>query len=235
MATICQDQSTNGMTQAKDGINTIIKELTREFKLPQMFKGQDRSVFVTPTIGTGTQLLNLAADVSSLSTVFWVDNNSTINQLTEVPGDEDWNEMTDVNSTGDPVVYRYFQPSNTTQSSVAQLEIWTAPQSGWVSKSGGKLYYTYWAQLAQLVNDGDIANIPYELDTVLINGGVVEMARQQGDSVLMNMYLAKYEDDKGEIRAWIIKQRTKDGQLQPDQPEGVFGQGAGFRGYKQGS
>lgn len=232
VASICQDLSTNGIAQAKDGVNTIIKELTREFKMPQMFKGQDRSAFVSPSVGFGTQLLSLATDVVSLSSVYWVDNAQTIYQLTEIPGDSDWNEMTDFDSQGDPVAYRYFQPSNTGQSSVAQIEIWTAPNTGWISKANGKLYYTYWAQLAQLVNDADIPNIPYELDTVLTNGGIVEMARQQGDDKLIELYMSKYEDDKGEIRSWIIKQRTEDGQMQPAQPEGVFGRGAGFRGYK---
>ena len=232
IATICQDQSTNGIAQASDAVNTVIKEITREFRLPEMFKGQDQSAYVRPTIGLGTQLLSLAADVSRLSTVYWVDNAETIYQLTEIPGDSDWNEMTDFQSTGDPVVFRYFQPSNINQSSVAQIEIWSAPNQGWLSKSNGNLYYTYWAQLAQLVNPTDIPNLPYELDTILTNGGILEMARQQGDDKLISLYSAKYEDDKGEMRAWIVKQRTQDGQMQPEQPEGVFGRGAGYRGYK---
>lgn len=233
VAQICQDLSPNGIIQAKDGINTVIREMTKMFKLPEMFKGQDNSIFVTPTLGTGTQLINMASDMVRLSNVWWVDNAQTIWPLTEITNDSDWLVQTDQDSTGDPVVYRYFQPSS--GGSLSQLEIWTAPDAGWVSKSNGKLYYSYWAQLAQLSADGDIPNLPYELDTILINGGVVEMAQQQGDSTLIEMYKDKYMDDQGEVRAWIIKQRTQDGQMAPDQPMGTFGVGAGNRGYKIGS
>lgn len=232
VATICQDLSANGLFQAGVGINTIIKEINREFKMPNFFKGWDNSVTVIPIVGTGVQTLPLASDLVSLSNVWWVDNAQTNWQLIEIPGDMDWNEMTDQDSTGDPVVYRYFTTSTTYSS--PQLQIWTAPNQGWVQKSTGLLYYSYWAQFGQLVNPADIPNIPYELDTILVNGGVVEMARMQGDDVLLEIYQPKYEDDLGSIRAWLIKRKTQDGQMQPDQPSGVFGRGTGARGYSIG-
>lgn len=229
IATACQDQSTGGIVQAKDGVNTVIKEITREFKLPEMFKGQDQTVFVSPSVGVGPQQLTLATDIVRLSDVYWVDNVSTVFELVEVPGDKDWNNQIDFSSTGDPAIYRYFQPNS---AGLAKIQIWTAPNAGWIAKSGGKLYYTYWAQLSQLSADGDIPNLPYELDTILTNGGILEMSRQQGDTTLMALYKDKYEEDKGEMRAWILRQRTEDGQMQPDQPEGVFGRGEGQRGYR---
>lgn len=231
VAQICQDQSTEGLTNAKTGINTIIKELTREFKLPEMFKGQDSDVYVTPAIGVGPQSLTLATDVSRVENVWWVDNAATIYELDEIQSDDMWLTETDMDSTGDPVVYRDFQPNNAGDH---KLQIWTAPNTGWVSKSGGKLYYSYWSQLVQLVNDSDIPNIPYELDTILVNGGIVEMSMMQGDSTLIGIYSQKYMDDKGELRAWLIKQKSKDGQLAPAEPMGVFGKGEGVRGYKIG-
>lgn len=229
VATKGQDLSANGLSSAKDGINTIIKEITREFKLPEMFKGQDSSVFVTPSIGKGPQLLTLANDISRLESVWWVDNSATIYTLDEIQSDQDWLNQTDMDSDGDPDVYRQFQPDNAGNH---KIQIWTAPNTGWVSKSGGNLLYSYWAQLVQLVNDGDIPAIPYELDTILVNGGLVEMARDQGDDVLLNLYIPKYEDDKGELRKWIIKQKARDGQLEPAEAMGVFGRNSGVRGYK---
>lgn len=236
VATVCGDLSTDGIAQAKDGINTIIKEITKKFDLPQMFKGADKSVFVTPTVGYGTQLLSLAPDVVRVTNVWWQDNASTNWPLDEITNDSDWLQDTDNDSDGDPVVFRYFQPSSINVN--AQMEIWTAPNTGWVSKSGGFLYYSYWAQLAQLVNDSDIPALPYELDTILVNGGVVEMARQQGDYFLLSEqggdYKNKYEDDIGEVRAWVIKQHISDGQMRPEVPIGTFGRASGTRGYKIG-
>lgn len=229
-AQICQDLSSTGLSQAKDGINTVIKELTRDFKLPEMFKGYDNSIFVTPPIGIGVQTVSLAPDLVRLSNVWWIDNAQTNWQLDEIDNDRDWTASVDNFSTGQPNIYRYFQPSSGNAN--AQLQIFMAPNTSWVNQSGGKLYYSYWAQLAQLVNDADIPNLPYELDTVLVNGGVVEMARQQGDNVLIGMYEEKYEDDRGSIRAWINKLRTVDGQMKPDQPQGVFGYNSGISGYK---
>lgn len=236
--TICGDLSSNGKAQAQSAINTVIKEINREFDMPEFFKGYDSSIFVTPLVGTGPQLLSLASDVVRLSNVWWVDNAQTIWQLIEIPNDSDWLEMTDMDSDGDPVVFRYMQPASGNAN--GQLQIWTAPNTGWVSKSTGKLYYSYWSQFGQLVNDSDIPNIPYELDTILVNGGVVEMSRQQGDYVLLGPqggdYLNKYQEiDMGCLRAWSIKQHTKDGQMAPDQPMGVFGRGSGARGYNLGS
>lgn len=229
VAAKCQDLSSDGLSSAKDGINTVIKEITREFKLPEMFKGQDSSIFVTPSVGVGPQLITLASDISRLESVWWVDNVATIWPLVEIQSDEDWLIQTDMDSDGDPVVYRQFQPDNAGNH---KIQIWTAPNTGWVAKSAGKLLYSYWAQLSQLVNDSDVPAIPYELDTILVNGGVVEMARDQGDDVLINLYGPKYEDDKGEMRKWIIKQKSRDGQLEPADPLGVFGRGSGVRGYK---
>jgi hypothetical protein len=229
VAQICQDESSNGKANAKVAINTIIKELTREFELPQMMKGQDQSVYVTPIVGVGPQFLTLATDIIRLENVFWVDNSSQIFQLEEIESDEEWLSTIDENSDGDPLVYRDFE---TDSAGNHKIQIWPSPGAGWVSKSGGKLYYTYWAQLAQLSGDSDVPNLPYELDTILVNGGVLEMARMQGDTALIGLYSGKYEDDKGEIRAWILRQHEKDVQMGPDEPMGTFGQAGGFRGYK---
>lgn len=229
VAQICQDQSTEGLTNAKSGINTIIKEITREFKLPTIFKGQDNSVYVSPSISTGPQLITLATDVVRLENVFWVENASNIYQLEEVVSDEDWLKKTDMNTQGDPYLYRDFE---TDSAGNHKIEIWPSPNSGWVSKTTGKLNYTYWAQLAQLSADGDIPSLPYELDTILVNGGVLEMARMQGDTTLISLYMSKYEDDKGELRAWLTKQHERDVQLEPDEPMGMFGRGSTQqRGY----
>lgn len=229
-AKICQDLSTDGISQAKDGINTVIRELTKKFKMPEMFKGYDQSIFVSPTVGIGVQTLSLNADVVRVENVWWIDNAQTNWNLDEIDNDEDWINQTDNFSSGQPYAYRYFQPSSGNAN--AQLQIWMSPNSMWISQSGGKLFYSYWAQLAQLVNDSDVPNLPYELDTILINGGVVEMARQQGDTTLIELYQEKYTDDEGEIRAWLINQKTKDGQLRPDSPQGTFGQNSGTSGYR---
>lgn len=233
IATICQDQSANGLSQAKDAVNTVIKKLTAEFKFPQMFKGFDQSIYINlsslslPQDGVMTLTLS-QTDIVRLSDVFWVDNNQGIQRLQEVPGDQDWNDTVDDNSNGDPAIFRSFQPSN---AGTTKLQLWPGINQGWVNKTDGNLFYTYWAQLSQLVNDSDIPNLPYELDYVLTSGGVIEMARQQGDNVLMALYKDDYEMDKGNIRAWIIKQRTQDGQMQPDQQEGAFGRAVGITGY----
>jgi hypothetical protein len=231
VATICQDLSTNGLAQAGIGINTIIKELTREFKMPQMFKGWDKSVFLTPSVTTGVQTLSLNSDVVKIESVWWVDDAQTNWQLDQITSDEDWLTQTDNYQSDEPLVYRYFQPANVSYA-VPQIQIFPGATAAWIAQSGGNLYYSYWAQLVQLVNPTDIPNLPYELDTTLVNGGVTEMARQQGDNVLIKMYKEKYEDDKGEIRAWIIKQRTQDGQMRPDNPQGVWGTNTGFTGYR---
>lgn len=230
VAQICQDLSSDGIAQAKDGINTVIKELTKKFKLPEMFKGYDNSVFVSPPVGIGVQTLTLANDVVRLSNVWWIENTSDNWPLEEVIDDIDWNARTDNNSTGQPTLFRYFQPSS--GNSNAQLQIWMGANSSWLAQCNGKLFYSYWAQLAQLSADSDIPALPYELDTILVNGGVVEMARQQGDTVLIGLYETKYEDDEGEIRSWIIKQKTVDGQMKPDFPQGVYGQSSGRTGYR---
>lgn len=230
VATIGQDLSTNGISQAKTGINTVIKELTRSFKLPEMFKGYDNSIFIVPTIGIGVQTYSLNSDVVRLSNVWWVENSSDNWQLEEINNDIDWNLQTDNSSTGQPTIYRYFQPSSGNANT--QLQVWMGANSSWLAQCNSKLYYSYWAQLAQLSGDSDVPSLPYELDTVLVNGGVVEMARQQGDSVLMEMYQTKYEDDLGEIRAWLIKQKVKDGQMKPDISQGAFGTNSGMTGYK---
>lgn len=227
--TICQDQSSNGTVQAKDGVNTVIRELTKMFKMPQMFKGYDNSVFVTPSVGIGVIKVALGVtDLVSLSDVWWIDESEENWPLSEITNDGDWLSMTDNFSTGQPSIFRYFQQS----SSNPQMQIWQGPNSAWALQSGGKLYFSYWAQLAQLVNDTDVPNVPYELDTVFINGGVVEMARQQGDDVLIKLYQEKYEDDLGEIRAWLIKLKTKDVQLTPDIPQGTFGMDDQSVGYR---
>lgn len=228
---ICQDESTTGDTIAKTSINTIIKELTREFKLPTIFKGQDNSVYVTPSAGTGPQLITLATDIVRLENVFFIENSSNVFTLDEVQSDQAWLEQTDQDSSGDPVLYRDWQ---TDSAGNHKIQIWKSPNSSWISKSGGRLYYTYWAQLSQLSADADIPSIPYELDTILVNGGVVEMARSQGDTVLLASYQGKYEDDKGELRAWLIKQRERDGQLEPDEPKGTFGNASGYDRYTIG-
>lgn len=228
VAKICQDQSTDGLLNAKSGINTVIKELTREFKLPSIFKGQDNSVYVTPTQAVGPQLITLASDIVRLSNVFWIDNSRQIFQLTEIESDDEWLQAIDMNRDGDPSIYRDFQ---TNSAGVPQIQIWPGPSSSWVSRSSQRIYYTYWAQLAQLSADGDVPAIPYELDPILVNGGIVEMARMQGDTTLIGLYEKKYEDDKGELRKWIIKQHERDIQMEPDQPQGVFGQDYGT-GYK---
>ena len=228
VSTICQDVSTAGKAQAKVGINSIIKDITREFKLPDMFKGQDNSVFVLPSVSRGPQTLKLPSDVRSLENVWWVDNTDTIYQIDEIDSDEDWLSSIDMYSDGDPEVYRDFVKNSSGDN---QIQIWPSPNDGWVSKSGGKLYLSYWAQLVQLSADADIPNIPYELDPILVNGGVVEMARMQGDTALLNVYLAKYEDDKAEMRAWIVRQHEKDVTMTPDSPMGMFGRSRG-RGYK---
>jgi hypothetical protein len=230
----CGDLSSDGIAQAKDGVNTIIKEINKKFDMPQTFKGYDNSIFVTPQLGVGTQILSLASDVVRLSNVYWIDNSSTNWPLDEITNDSDWLDQTDGDSSGDPGVFRFFQTSSSNPT--PQMEIWTAPNAGWISKANGKLFYTYWAQLAQLVNDSDIPNIPYELDTILINGGTVEMAREQGDYVLLSPeggnFNAKYEDDIGELRSWLIRQKTKDGIVPPDNPLGIFGRSSIGRGYK---
>lgn len=229
VAQICQDESTDGLTNAKSAINTIIKEITREFKLPEIFKGQDNSVYVSPVVQVGPQILTLATDVVRLEDVYWIENVANIYQLEEVVSDDDWLRKTDLNTQGDPYLYRDFQTDSAGNHS---MQIWPSPNSGWVSKTSGKLNYTYWAQLAQLSADVDIPALPYELDTILVNGGVVEMARMQGDTTLISLYLSKYEDDKGEMRAWLLKQREKDVQMEPDEPMGVFGRGGSSqRGY----
>ena len=236
VAGICGDLSTNGIAQAKSGINTTIKKINSEFNMPAFFKGADKSIFVTPTVGFGTQILTLASDFVRMSNVWWQDNASTNWPLQEITNDSDWLDETDNDSDGDPVVFRTFQPSSIEVT--AQIEIWTAPNTGWVSKSGGILYYSYWAQFAQLVNDSDIPNLPYELDTILVDGGVCDMARQQGDYILLGPqggdYKAEYEKGIGLLRAWIIKQHIEDGQMRPDVPMGTFGRGSGTRGYKIG-
>jgi hypothetical protein len=236
VAGICGDLSTNGIVQAKSGINTVIKKINSEFDMPSFFKGADKSVYVTPSVGVGTQILTLASDFVRMSNVWWQDNASTNWPLTEITNDDDWLDETDSDSTGDPVVFRTFQPSSIEVT--AQMEIWTSPNTGWVSKAGGLLYYSYWAQFAQLVNDSDIPNLPYELDTILVDGGVCDMARQQGDYVLLSTeggdYKQEYFDGIGRLRAWIIKQKTQDGQMKPDVPSGAFGSASGTRGYKLG-
>lgn len=240
--TICQDQSSEGKTQAQDGINTVIRELTKMFNMPQQFKGWDKSVFVSPTATVGVQTLSLNSDVVRVENVWWIDQAQTNWELDEIQSDEDWLSQTDNYQSDQPLIYRYFQPANVSYAT-PQMQIFPGATSAWISQSGGKLYYSYWSQLVQLVNDSDIPNLPYELDTVLINGGVVEMARQQGDNVLIGngrpmdgggdgMYLSKYNDDLGEIRAWIIKLKSKDGQMRPDAPQGVWGTNTGFTGYK---
>lgn len=230
---ICQDLSTEGMIQAQDGINTIIRELTKMFNMPQQFKGWDNSVFVTPSIATGVQTLSLNSDVVRVENIWWIDNAQTNWELTEIQSDEDWLAQTDNYQSDQPLIYRYFQPANVSYAA-PQLQIFPGATASWIAQSGGKLYYTYWAQLTQLSNNSDIPNLPYELDTVLVNGGVVEMSRQQADSVLMGMYEEKYQDDLGEIRAWIIRMKSKDGQMKPDAVQGVFGTNTGFTGYKIG-
>jgi len=229
VATIGQDLSTNGLAQAGVGINTVIKELTKMFKMPQMFKGDNNTVFVTPPTGLGVVTVSLGVtDLVSLENVWWIEESQENWQLDEITNNSDWLSMTDNFSTGQPSVFRYFQQS----SSNPQIQIWQGPNSAWVGQSGGNLYFSYWAQLSQLVNPTDVPNLPYELDTVLVNGGVLEMARMQGDDVLIELYQPKYEDDLGEIRAWLIKLKTKDGQLSPDIPQGTFGfndQSVGYR------
>ena len=39
-------------------------------------------------------------------------------------------------------------------------------------------------------------------------------------------------DDEGEVRAWLIKLKTKDGQMKPADTQGVFGFNNGYTGYK---
>lgn len=229
VAKICQDQSTDGVANAKQAVNTIIQEVSKQFKLPQMLIGQDQAAFVSPTVGIGVQQLTLATNVSRVENVYWIDNSSVVWPLEQISDDLAWLERVDQNSQGNPLIYRVFLP-NSAGNNV--IQIWTAPGSGWVSQSGGKLYYTYWSELVQLVNDTDVPAIPYELDTVLVNGGIVEMSRMQGDSTLLQLYEPKYIDDLGEIRAWLIKQRSQDAQMEPDAPMGVYGRERGVRGYK---
>lgn len=227
----CQDLSPDGLQSAKDGINTVIRELTKMFKLPEMFKGYDQSIFVTLPVAVGVQTTSLNADVVRVENVWWIDNAETNWPLDLIENDEDWLNQTDNFSTGQPYAYRYFQPSSGNAN--AQLQTWMGANTSWITQSnGGKLYYSYWAQLSQLSADSDIPNLPYELDTVLVNGGIVETARSQGDTTLIDLYQAKYEDDQGEMRSWLIKQKSKDGQLKPDAPQGTFGQNSGSSGYK---
>ncbi len=236
VATICGDLSSNGLSQAQNSINTTIKKINSEFKMPEFFKGYDNSIFVTPTVGVGTQILSLASDVVRLENVWWIDNAQTNWPLDEITSDSEWLSVTDKFSTIEPEVYRYFQPS--ANNANAQIQIWPAANSAWIQQSGGKLYYSYWSQFAQLSADSDIPNIPYELDPILVDGGVVEMARQQGDYVLLSPnggdYLNEYERDKGNMRAWLIKQHSKDGTVTPDMAQGSFGISSGSSGYKVG-
>lgn len=229
VAQICQDQSSLGISNAKTAINTIIREITREFKLPEMMKGTANDVFVSPSVGNGAQKLTLANDVVRLENVWFIQGNEPY-FLEEAQSDEEWLASIDTNTSGDPEIYRDFETDSLGNHTI---QIWPSPNSSFLANANGQVFYSYWAQLVQLVNDSDVPNLPYELDTILVNGGCVEMARMQGDDTLMNLYAVKYEDDKGHLRAWLIKQREKDIQLEPAEPQGVFGRNQRKRGYKE--
>ena len=82
VAANCQDESTAGITQAKDAINSVIKDITREFDLPQQFLGRD-GVALALTAGTGRKSFTLATDVKKLSKV-WFEQNGIIETLDEI-------------------------------------------------------------------------------------------------------------------------------------------------------
>jgi hypothetical protein len=229
VALVCQDTSTNGLSNAKLGINTVILALSRRFRFPQKLVGADNSVYVTPAIGAGVQILNIANDVDRIENVWWVDLASTIWILDQITDDEEWLQSVDENTSGQPIIFRTFIPAS---SGYNVMQIWEGPNAAWVSESTGKLYYSYWQQLTKLVNDTDVPAIPYSLQNVLYNGGIYETAKIQGDTELMAVYKADYDNDMKEIEAWIIRQAAKDGQMQPDEALGVFGGQSGMRGYK---
>ncbi len=187
------------------------------------------SIFISPSVGVGIQNNNLANNISKIENVFWISNNSEQKILRQITDDEEWLSLTDQNSQGDPAVFRVLLPASDGNN---KIQTWPGCSSGWQNYSGGKIYYTYWAELAQLSADSDIPALPYELDTILVNGGVYLTALTQGDTVLLAEYERKYEDDKGEMRAWLINQRAKDGQQRPDVPMGVFGSERSVSGYK---
>jgi hypothetical protein len=229
VATVCQDVSSNGIANSKLGINTVILALSRRFKFPQKLVGSNNDVFVTPLVGAGVQQITIANDVDRIENVWWIDESSENWMLDQITDDQEWLLNTDSNTQGQPLVYRVLLPNNSGNNI---MQIWEGPSTAWVSQSGGKLYYSYWQQLVKLVNDTDVPAIPYSLQNVLYNGGIYETAKIQADTDLMAVYKADYDNDMKEIEAWIIKQASKDGQLEPDDPLGVYGRQYGERGYK---
>lgn len=229
VATVAQDTSTNGLANAKLGINTVILALSRRFKFPQKLVGSNNDIYVPLTIGTGTQQVTIAVDVDRIENVWWIDSSSEMWILDQITDDEMWLQLIDESTSGQPLIYRVLLPNNAGNN---VLQIWQAPNSSWISQSSNKLYYSYWQQLVKLVNDSDVPAIPYSLQNVLYNGGIYETAKIQGDTELMTVYKADYDNDMKEIEAWIIKQASKDGQMQPEEPLGVFGGSTGQRGYK---
>ncbi len=144
----CQDTSSDGLQNAKDGINDVIKELTREFKkLPAQLIGWDKTQFVSPSVGTGIQSFTIASNITKIENVIWISNNSEQFVLDQITDDQDWWQKTDQNSQGDPLIFRVHLPDNNGNNTI---ETWPGASSGWQSYSGGKLYYTYWSQLSQL-------------------------------------------------------------------------------------
>lgn len=233
VAQICQDESTAGLTNAKTAINTIIKELTRDFKLPEMIKGEYGDIFISvpaQTQGLGYQKVSLGVtDISRLRDV-WYEQNGRIYPLEPADSYEDWLSKVDNHTVGDPELYIAFLPDS---AGSFYTQIWPGASSAWVSNtSTGKLKFSYISQLTQLSADGDIPNIPYELDTALVNGGIMEMARMQADNVLMTLYQDKYKEDRGEIRSWLLRQMPRDVTIGPADAQGTFGQDKQRQGYK---
>ena len=230
VAKVCQDTSPDGIVNAKLGINTTILALSRRFKFPQKLVGRNNDIFVTPLIGgEGTQEIIIANDVDRIENVWWIDNSSEIWILDQITDDQEWLQNIDESSPGQPFIYRVFLPNNAGNNAI---QIWESPNTSWQQQSGGTLYYSYWQQLVKLSADSDVPAIPYSLQNVLYNGGIYETAKIQGDTQLMAVYKSDYDNDMKEIEAWIIKQASKDGQLEPDYPLGTFGGSKGERGYK---
>ena len=122
---------------------------------------------------------------------------------------------TDNYSFGTPVLYRCFNPDNAGNH---KIQIWPAPDSGFLAQCSSQLLYSYWQQLTQLSGDNEVPAVPYELDNIFEDGGSLYMAKKQGDNILMAMYKGEYEQRKGELRAWLIDQFGEDYTLKPEQP-----------------
>ena len=223
-----QDQSAQGLINAQVAINDVIKEITREFKLPGMLKGIQNDIFVSPVVGVGPQNLVIASDMRSIENVWYIEGGETY-ELEQATSDEDWIESTDETTSGDPEIFRVFPMDSAGNN---KMQIWPSPNSSFIANALGQVFYSYWAQLVPLVADADVPNIPYELDTILVNGGVLKVCEDQGDDTLINIYGPKYEDDKGAMRSWITKQNAKDGVVAPDDPPGVYGRNNNKHGYR---